>query len=773
MAAPAAPRARGGAVAGELRDVPLSAIDPSPLNPRKTFDAAGLMDLAESLKRDGLLQPIILRPEGKHYVIVAGERRYRAAEIAGWATIPAIVQLPMDDAEHLRKALIENLQRADLNPIEIAHAYQQLHDDHGMTQGQIAELAGRGNQASVSNDLRLLELPPAVQERIERGELDRAKGVALASFKNFPQLAEQIAADAVRHHWTSKHLEGADSTLAAHGREWEDRGLLTRLAGAHFDVAKTCAEACPFGAYRAPEKLSFSAVCLRPEHFAELEKDAREKRQQEAQQQREQVLASGREIIDLATLPSWAYQRISRPVPGCSPETCACWRTAQGRPDGPFFQLVDVCLDPRRRHELEKADEATRGAAAAAKAAADLEQLYAHLDSLTEITSRELAELVYDQLGASGETVTAAARRYGTPELAELLRSSFDPHSTALGRHEQLLAELEKLSPLQLARFALAKLIGRELADQAAHYANPAWGTPRAMRYLGIGTEPQPLVDRGAGKPAGWDIELDCCDVCGCTEQDGCRDGCAWERGGLCSSCAHALDGASPETLAAFTGNPPLGYQARQELRSVKPELPVLRVRLSDGEPLAAVRLAFTAAARSLGGRVDFQEEMPFVTDDDRPQLQVRFIAGAHDPAIGSPPVGSLLPQDSGQDAGPAAAVAHTAAAPAPAPAEPAPAAAAPHRKGRGPLDGDLFKEARGVRFKKASRRSAHTASDHAWLIQRGPYAGWWIGQGPDAKLYDGADHPSSNPPKDVRGSAAGIKRWVAEQTAAAEQVAG
>lgn len=157
--------------------LPTEALTPNPLQPRHTFDDSALEELAASVKTHGVLQPILVTKQDNRYVIIAGERRWRAAQRAGLPTVPAIVR-DVSNLQALEFALIENLQREDLNPIEEARAYQVLADDFGLSQEQIAERVNKSRPA-VANALRLLNLPPDIQADIEAGLLSAGHARAL------------------------------------------------------------------------------------------------------------------------------------------------------------------------------------------------------------------------------------------------------------------------------------------------------------------------------------------------------------------------------------------------------------------------------------------------------------------------------------------------------------------------------------------------------------------------------------------------------------------
>ncbi|WP_322202334.1 ParB/RepB/Spo0J family partition protein [Acutalibacter intestini] len=163
--------------------VRISEIEPNRDQPRKEFDPAALSELAESIAQHGVLQPILLRPMvSGGYRIVAGERRWRAARMAGLSEVPAVVR-EMSDGEEMLFALIENLQREDLSPLEEARGYQQLIEAQGFTQEKAAEAVGKSRPA-VANALRLLNLPEEIQQMVERGELSAGHARTLLSFKN-------------------------------------------------------------------------------------------------------------------------------------------------------------------------------------------------------------------------------------------------------------------------------------------------------------------------------------------------------------------------------------------------------------------------------------------------------------------------------------------------------------------------------------------------------------------------------------------------------------
>jgi ParB family transcriptional regulator, chromosome partitioning protein len=179
-----------------LVEVPVQAVAPNPRQPRQGFDEESLEGLARSIREVGVLQPVVVRRVNGGYELVAGERRVRAARLAGLATVPALVRTT-DDTESLREALIENIHRQDLSALEQASAFQELQDDLGVTQEELAERLGH-SRSHVANTIRLLNLPPDVQRLLAEGSLTAGHARALLSLED-PEaqmsLALRIAAE--------------------------------------------------------------------------------------------------------------------------------------------------------------------------------------------------------------------------------------------------------------------------------------------------------------------------------------------------------------------------------------------------------------------------------------------------------------------------------------------------------------------------------------------------------------------------------------------------
>jgi ParB family chromosome partitioning protein len=179
---------------GLYRSVRLDEIVPNPVQPRRKFDEESLAELAESFRSQGVLQPVIVKKKDDKYVLIAGERRFRAARMAELERIPALVVDEKDEARMLQMALVENLQREDLNPMEAAEAFRRLMDEAGMTQNQVAARVGK-SRAAVANMLRLLTLPEPVKEMLREGRLTEGHARAILSIDSEParlKMAERI-----------------------------------------------------------------------------------------------------------------------------------------------------------------------------------------------------------------------------------------------------------------------------------------------------------------------------------------------------------------------------------------------------------------------------------------------------------------------------------------------------------------------------------------------------------------------------------------------------
>ena len=191
---------------GALRELPLSSVRPNPYQPRTHMDEAALAELAASIEASGLLQPVVVRPRDGGYQLIAGERRWRAVERLGWGKIPAVIK-DVDDQTLLTLALIENLQRNDLSPIDEAAGYRRLSEEFRLPQSEIARMVGR-NRSTVANLLRLLQLPEEIQAMVHRRELTEGHARALLPIGDPARMLE-LAAQAVAQGWSVREMEAA------------------------------------------------------------------------------------------------------------------------------------------------------------------------------------------------------------------------------------------------------------------------------------------------------------------------------------------------------------------------------------------------------------------------------------------------------------------------------------------------------------------------------------------------------------------------------------
>ena len=188
----------------EVREIEVDLIRPSQQQPRTTFDQAKLEELAQSIRTTGVIQPLLVRPLGGVFELVAGERRWRAAQLAGLARVPSIVRDIPDD-KLLELALIENIQRAELNPVEEAKAYQRLIESLGLTQDQVAQRVGR-DRTFVTNYLRVLRLPKDIQDLIEAEKITFGHARALLAVED-PVSQRRLAQKIVNQNWSVRETE--------------------------------------------------------------------------------------------------------------------------------------------------------------------------------------------------------------------------------------------------------------------------------------------------------------------------------------------------------------------------------------------------------------------------------------------------------------------------------------------------------------------------------------------------------------------------------------
>jgi len=214
---------------GELRTLSLLRIDPNPLQPRREFREEELQDLSRSIQANGLLQPLMVRPDpsSDRFQLVAGERRLRAISGLGWTEAPVVVR-EVDDRTLLVLALVENIQREALNPLEEAEGYQHLSREFGLTQGEIAEAVGK-NRSTVANGLRLLKLPLPVRTLLADGSLSMGHARALLALEDSDRILE-LGRRAVRDGWSVREVEARVRAALDANRKQEGEGRRTKAS---------------------------------------------------------------------------------------------------------------------------------------------------------------------------------------------------------------------------------------------------------------------------------------------------------------------------------------------------------------------------------------------------------------------------------------------------------------------------------------------------------------------------------------------------------------
>lgn len=224
--------APANAAATPSRNLPVSFLTPNPLQPRRYFNEEELASLAESIAAKGVLQPILVRPTARHdsFEIIAGERRWRAAQKARLHEVPVIIR-ELSDSESLEIAIIENVQRTDLNPIEEAGAYQELIDRFSYTQEQMARVIGK-SRSHIANLLRLLKLPARVQNLLSEGKITAGHGRMLVTAENPEAMADQILAQGLNVREVEKKARQAKHPEPAPSRDADTKALEHALSNA-------------------------------------------------------------------------------------------------------------------------------------------------------------------------------------------------------------------------------------------------------------------------------------------------------------------------------------------------------------------------------------------------------------------------------------------------------------------------------------------------------------------------------------------------------------
>ena len=212
-----------------LAELPIEQISPNPHQPRKSFNEASIEELARSVREHGIVQPLVVTRAGDRYKLIAGERRFRAALKAGLRTVPVVIKEMMQEGDALQIALIENIQREDLNPMEEANAYHQLHQEFGLTQEEISRRVGK-ERSTVANFVRLLKLPDAVKKLLASGQLSMGHARALLAVES-ARKQEQLADRVVKRNLSVRQTEMLAAERSPKGEKKEkEKDVFTRDA---------------------------------------------------------------------------------------------------------------------------------------------------------------------------------------------------------------------------------------------------------------------------------------------------------------------------------------------------------------------------------------------------------------------------------------------------------------------------------------------------------------------------------------------------------------
>jgi ParB family chromosome partitioning protein len=362
------PPARPEASTGQIVLVPVECVDPNPFQPRQVFDREELEELTASIRSHGVLQPVTVRTaktqpsdgsngvaqengrsgNGLRYNLVSGERRLRAAKDAGKKTIPAIIRDDLSDAAVAELALVENIQRSNLNIIEEATGYKRLMVQFRMKEERIAKKVGK-SVATIREMIKLLALPEPVQQLLANRTLTAAHGQQLLRLAAFKPVCELVAQKAVQDHLTATSLS---TTLLPNAQQLKARGFVVELDyKTQFDWREECGQ-CPHDAYI---RSGYSSYCLRPEEWKKKNDAAIELKQQEAACVLEEARQNGTPSVDVEKLPVGSYRDLAfGPIPAGCTAACPCRSEVPDSHDP--TKKAPICLDPARFRDLLQAE---------------------------------------------------------------------------------------------------------------------------------------------------------------------------------------------------------------------------------------------------------------------------------------------------------------------------------------------------------------------------------------------------------------------------------
>ncbi len=464
-------------VDGEYVDcLPLSMITPWSGNPRKSFDQEKLAELAASIAEHGVQQPILVRyvPDQSKLSIVMGESRWRASRVAGRETIPAKIRVGMSDRTALELALIENVQRKDLTPLESAEAMRRL-VDMGAQQKDLARRLGIA-ESTISNALRTLSLPEAVIDMVRDGKIEMGVAKALVRFAKWPvavtRMAELLATDL--RTWSVREVERSFPG----GYNLQKEGLVQQIHEweTHFDVDGNCID-CPFAAFYQTEHQKY---CFRPAHYKTLNDEAQAAKKAQQQAKMQAIAKESKapqlpgEMVKLSDLAYNQYELLpqrdkERPA-GCS-GGCECAARAVDRMGG----VVGICTDPKRFQRLWKAQDAAVKKSTKAEASRLMARMLAMQDDSTHavpLRSRglalALARLMRD-IGYQGQRPMKLAAEIVTDPI---IRQIFDAGTKDLAMPNMAASVADSLSrrPYTALIDAISMLLLCEKMDEWIQY---------------------------------------------------------------------------------------------------------------------------------------------------------------------------------------------------------------------------------------------------------------------------------------------------------------
>lgn len=493
--------------------LPVTSIGPNPFQPRFVFDEAEMLDLVASMRAHGVLQPVTVRTapadaevNGKaakkvspNYQLIAGERRLRACREAGRKTIPAIIRDDLSDVQAAELALVENVQRSNLNVMEEASAYRRLMLDFRLKEERLAKKVGKSVQ-TVRDLIKLLALPEGVQTLLATKKLSASHGHELLRLAPHPRICLSVALRCVSDKITATTLAG---NLLPNAQELKRSGLITELVFAtKFDWKSECRE-CP---HKALVSSGYSSFCLRPDEWRKKQDGAIEMQKQEATRVMEEAREQNDGTVEVEKLAPGSYRRLqSVQLPaGCS-ESCAC-RSETCDSCAPM-KRIPVCLNPNHFQELQDAERRANEEARKRRYTQDWNEAVERLTAEGVGASWTAALLVWPILrGESRPYIQPEAWRSFVQSIASHLEIEL-PLGSILDREVGLtdgLKRLQSLPPELLLRLGASVILGTE-AQTAVRFAGE---TPQLDVVLGREAALQTEFAADADEPEQSDEEF-------------------------------------------------------------------------------------------------------------------------------------------------------------------------------------------------------------------------------------------------------------------------